>query len=183
MSDTPHPVCLIVFKSDGGQRVLALKPGNYVIGRHESVALRIPMPSVSRRHCELTCGEGTLSVTDLGSANGTFRNAQQLSARAPTELEAGDTLAIGPVQMVVQLNGQPEHIEAPAGGFDEMAETPPSGSPAIDENAPGSEVDADLDETIAKPAAGMGSLLSGDPEDSSIFDFDFDFEDDDSPKL
>ncbi len=183
MSDHPHPVCLVVFKSDGGQRVLALKPGTYVIGRHESASLRVPMPSVSRKHCELVCGVGTLKVTDLGSANGTFRNAEQLAPHEAVELEAGDTLGVGPVQMVVQINGQPERVEAPTGGFDEMADTPPTGSPAVDENAPGSEVDADLDETIAKPASGMGSLLSGDPEDSSIFDFDFDFEDDDSPKL
>ena len=182
MSENAHPVCLIAFKSDGGRRVLALKPGKYTIGRHESASLRLPFPSVSRKHCELACEGEVLTVRDLSSANGTFRNTEQIEKEQDIQLEAGDTLTVGPCRFVVQINGEPANIQPPETSIDDMLNTPPSGMPTVDENAPGSDVDSDLDETIAKPA-GMGSLLSNNPEDSSIFDFDFDFEDDDSPKL
>ena len=185
MSDNAvHPVCLVAFKSDGGRRVLALKPGRYTIGRHESAALRLPFPSVSRKHCELSCEGSVLTVRDLGSSNGTFRNAEQLPPQSDTQLEAGDTLSVGPCQFVVQINGEPANVQPPAAGVDEMLQPPPQGSPAQGgAQQQGSEVDADLDETIAKPSSGMGGLLGENPDDSSIFDFDFDFEDDDNPKL
>ncbi len=182
MSENAHPVCLVAFNSDGGRRVLALKPGKYTIGRHESAALRLPFPSVSRRHCELACEGEVLTVKDLGSANGTFRNSEQIEKQKDIQLIAGDTLTVGPCRFVVQINGEPAHIQPPEKSIDELLDTPPGGTPTVDENAPGSSVDDDLDETIAKPA-GMGSLLGDNPEDSSIFDFDFDFEDDDNPKL
>lgn len=183
MTDNAHAVCLIAFKADGGRRVLALKPGKYTIGREKaSVALHLPYPSVSRKHCELMCDGDTLMVRDMGSSNGTFRNAERIEVEKPNELHAGDTLTVGPCRFVVQINGEPANVQPPSEPIDEMLDTPPSGTPSVDESAPGSDVDADLDETIAKPA-GMGSLLAGDPEDSSIFDFDFDFEDDDNPKL
>ena len=183
MTDYVHPVCLVAFKTDGSRRVLALKPGKYTIGRHESAALRLPFPSVSRKHCELACEGEILTVRDLGSANGTFRNAEEIPEATDVQLQAGDTLSVGPCRFVVQINGEPAHIPTPdEAAVDDLLDTPPSGGPAVDESAPGSEVDADLDETVAKPA-GMKSLLGDNPEDSSIFDFDFDFEDDDNPKL
>lgn len=182
MSVAAHPVCLIAFKADGGRRVLALKPGRYTIGRDASAALRLPFPSVSRRHCELACEGTVLTVQDLGSANGTYRNAEQITPKQDTQLHAGDTLTVGPCRFVVQIEGEPANIQPPTDPIDDMLSTPPGGTPAIDDNAAGSDVDADLEDTITKPT-GMKSLLEGNPEDSSIFDFDFDFEDDDNPKL
>ena len=152
MSEHAHPVCLIAFKSDGGRRVLALKPGKYTIGRHESVSLRLPFPSVSRKHCELACEGEVLSVRDLGSANGTYRNSEQIEKERDIQLHAGDTLTVGPCRFVVQINGEPTNIQPPEDSIDDMLSTPPSGTPTVDENAPGSDVDSDLDETIAKPA-------------------------------
>ncbi len=177
---------LIVFKADGSKKTLGLKVGRYVVGRHHNASLRIPLPSVSRQHCELICEQSTLRVKDLGSANGTYRNSQRIEDEA--ELQAGDTLAVGPVQIVVQINGEPAQVDAPAGGGGDvdMEATPPAGSPTVadssDDDSGASHADTDLDETIARET-GMGSLLKGNAEDSSVFDFDFDFEDDENPKL
>lgn len=50
---------------------------------------------ISGLHCSLTASEGALSVTDLGSTNGTFVNDEALAPNAPRTLEAGDRVRIG----------------------------------------------------------------------------------------
>src|SRR5690349_25071138 len=49
-----------------GQRV--------IVGTHESCALALGDPTVSRFHCELAVGDGAVVVRDLGSKNGTRIN-------------------------------------------------------------------------------------------------------------
>jgi pSer/pThr/pTyr-binding forkhead associated (FHA) protein len=51
--------------------------------------------TVSGQHCILTLKGGQLFVTDNGSTNGTFVNGQRLEARQPTELQDGDELELG----------------------------------------------------------------------------------------
>lgn len=174
-------VTLVIFAPNGASKKIPVKPGRYVVGRHESATLRIPHPQVSRQHCELTIGETDISVKDLKSSNGTFRNHQRVEASG---LEAGDFVAIGPFSIGVQVDGQPANLkpaapEAPKrSARDAMAETPPAGQPAV---APHDTDDPDKTVTTkAPPSIKSGSKLS--PDDSSVFDFDFDFEDSDKGK-
>ena len=46
----------------------------------------------------------TVRVEDLGSSNGTYRNGERVQQ---AELAAGDTLQIGPVVFVLQVDGFP----------------------------------------------------------------------------
>ncbi|MBL0927284.1 MAG: FHA domain-containing protein [Phycisphaerales bacterium] len=179
-------VKLVIFRPDGTRKDITLKPGRYVVGRNQDANLRIPLPSVSRKHCEISYSAGKLEAKDLGSSNGTYCNHARITT---VSLKAGDVLGIGPCLMTVQINGQPELIEPPAhvGGADDASmATPPAGSNAIVEGG-GAKPGAggkpfDPDETVTK-GPGMGSIVPpGSREDSSIFDFDFDFEDDDKPK-
>jgi pSer/pThr/pTyr-binding forkhead associated (FHA) protein len=170
-------VTLLVFAPNGKSRAIPLKPGRYVIGRHESATLRIPHPQVSRQHCEITIDPASISIRDLKSSNGTFRNQQKIDVGT---LEAGDFIALGPFQLGVQINGQPANMKPPAPEAakpaDALAETPPAGAPAL----AGHETD-DPEKTLAKAAMpSIKSKLS--PDDSSVFDFDFDFEDDNKAK-
>lgn len=170
-------VTLLVFAPNGKSRAIPLKPGRYVIGRHESATLRIPHPQVSRQHCELTIDPASISVRDLKSSNGTFRNQQKIEAGT---LEAGDFIALGPFQLGLQIDGQPSNLKPPAPEVskpaDAMAETPPAGGAALG----GHETD-DPEKTLAKAALpSIKSKLTSD--DSSVFDFDFDFEDDNKAK-
>lgn len=173
-------VTLLVFAPNGKSRAIPLKPGRYVIGRHESATLRIPHPQVSRQHCEITVDPSSISVRDLKSSNGTYRNHQKIDAGT---LEAGDFIALGPFQLGVQVNGQPANLKPPAPPAaeaakpaDALAETPPAGNAALSAH----ETD-DPEKTIAKAALpSIKNKLSSD--DSSVFDFDFDFEDDNKAK-
>ena len=59
---------------------------------------------VSRRHAEITQhGADDTSLTDPGSANGTFVNGQRLAPQTPYTLHNGDRIDVGGVRLVFQL--------------------------------------------------------------------------------
>jgi len=98
---------LVLFKKDGSTKVFTLPGSVTVIGRRQSCDFCIPLMIVSRRHCELSQDGDQLLVRDLGSRNGTFLNGQQVSQGY---INPGDSLRIGPVVFVVQINGDPHGI-------------------------------------------------------------------------
>jgi pSer/pThr/pTyr-binding forkhead associated (FHA) protein len=176
-------VKLVVFKPNGARKDITLSPGRYLIGRQKDAQLRLPLPSVSRHHCEVVHEGEDLRVRDLGSSNGTFCNDERLEAER--SLRAGDVLAVGPCRFTVQIDGEPA-LEAPAPAppppAPDLSETPPAPA-AAPASAAMDDDDSDLDETVTK-STGLGSLLGdGITEESSVFDFDFDFEEDDNPQL
>jgi len=95
--------------ADGASREIPLKTLPVVLGRGEECKLRIPIPAVSRRHCEIRIEDDELVVKDLKSANGTYVNGMKVLSR---ELVPGDLLALGSVVFVVRLNGHPKTIDA-----------------------------------------------------------------------
>jgi pSer/pThr/pTyr-binding forkhead associated (FHA) protein len=97
-------VVLVMFKSDGSRRSFSLHKQTTVVGRREDCDVRIPLGEISRKHCRLIREGDELKVEDLGSSNGTFINGQRVQAAT---LNAGDTVQIGPVVFVVQLDGVP----------------------------------------------------------------------------
>jgi pSer/pThr/pTyr-binding forkhead associated (FHA) protein len=99
-------VLLVMFRDAGNHRPFAVSKPQTVIGRREDCDLRIPVNDVSRKHCRLLMDEvDGLRVEDLGSSNGTFVNGQRVQIQ---ELNAGDTLQVGPVAFVVQIDGVPD---------------------------------------------------------------------------
>ena len=102
---------LVLLRKNGANRAFPL-PGNVtVIGRRHECDLRIPLPTVSRRHCQLTLDGDTIELRDLGSTCGTFVNDERVDGEMT--VRAGDCLRIGPVTFVCQIDGKPEHIEPP----------------------------------------------------------------------
>lgn len=101
-------VVLVMFK-DGKRRDFPLSKSKMIIGRKPDCELRIPTGDVSRQHCEIEVEGDELTVRDLGSSNGTYVNGKRI---AETTLEAGDELRVGPVQFVVQIDGDPQNIDA-----------------------------------------------------------------------
>jgi pSer/pThr/pTyr-binding forkhead associated (FHA) protein len=97
-------VVLVMFRPDGQRRSFSVVRDMTVIGRREDCDLRIPLGDVSRKHCRLIKDGEALRVEDLGSSNGTFRNGTRVQQ---SELEAGDTLQVGPVVFVLQVDGVP----------------------------------------------------------------------------
>jgi S-DNA-T family DNA segregation ATPase FtsK/SpoIIIE len=78
-----------------------LLPGDIrTIGRAAGAQFVVDAPLVSRVHCRLTLSpEGTLTVEDLGSTNGTYVNGRRVEH--PTSLQPADTLKVGRVEFEV----------------------------------------------------------------------------------
>ncbi|MCA3006495.1 MAG: FHA domain-containing protein [Phycisphaerales bacterium] len=171
-------VSLVMVRADGSSREFKLERDTTVIGRDEHARLRIPLPSVSRRHCELKHDGDEVTVTDLGSANGTFVNGQKAKT---AELSPGDLLAVGPVVFVVRIDGFPCDIDAKdayaAGLVAAASEDGRPGIPAAGRTSPPKP-------PAAAPPAPRKSLLDDDDDNDVnisqlLKDLDFDDDDDD----
>lgn len=101
-------VVLAMFKSDSSRRDFPVKPDGFVIGRKNTCDLRIPLSSVSRKHCELKVVDGQVLLRDAGSSNGTYHNNIRVTEAV---LAAGDELVVGPVVFTVVIDGQPEQLK------------------------------------------------------------------------
>jgi len=101
-------VQLVMFKSDGSRRDFPLTRDRIIIGRTNEVGLRIPLSSVSRKHCEIAIEGNVLRLRDLGSSNGTLHNNVRVKE---AELSAGDRIEVGPVVFIVVIDGQPAEVE------------------------------------------------------------------------
>ncbi len=66
-------------------------PGALEVGR-EAAGIRLPDPNASRRHAILAPSTGGVTVSDLGSTNGTFVNGQRVQQQ---EARAGDVVKFG----------------------------------------------------------------------------------------
>jgi len=75
---------------------------NVVIGRG-STDLQIQSAAVSRQHAALNGTAGALTVTDLGSNNGTLINGVPCLEGEIMYVEAGDTLMLGDTRFTVEL--------------------------------------------------------------------------------
>jgi pSer/pThr/pTyr-binding forkhead associated (FHA) protein len=97
-------VVLVMFRPDGERRSFSVVRDMTIIGRREDCDLRIPLGDISRKHCRLIKDGDVIRVEDLGSSNGTYRNGTRVQQ---SELTAGDTLQVGPVVFVLQVDGVP----------------------------------------------------------------------------
>ena len=128
---------LVLLKKNQSSKVFPLSSPVTVIGRRSSCDLRIPLTSVSKKHCKLTYENGTVKILDLGSKNGTHLNGKPVTEDV---LKPGDHIGIGPLSFLCQIDGQPANLEDTAGiepeqpaiDFEELTET---AEEAIDEDA------------------------------------------------
>jgi pSer/pThr/pTyr-binding forkhead associated (FHA) protein len=85
------------------------------IGRHASNDICIPEQHVSRQHAVINYRSGMFVLTDLGSANGTFLNDQQVAQ--PLPLVAGDVIRLYvPILQFSALVSDDERREAERNG-------------------------------------------------------------------
>jgi predicted component of type VI protein secretion system len=101
-------VSLVMVTSDGKSKEFPLGKLPVHIGRGEDCKVRVPLPSVSRKHCELLIEDDEFAVKDLGSSNGTYVNGERVRSH---ELVPGDLLALGPCVFVVRIDGHPKEID------------------------------------------------------------------------
>lgn len=83
------------FRLIWGDREIALRPGENVIGRDDAAALWIDDALVSRRHARIVVDETGAVLEDLGSKNGTSVEGVGLSE--PANLQDGNRVGFGQV--------------------------------------------------------------------------------------
>lgn len=110
----PSPAGLGPSTDDGPRRVLAgflysfqddtygkhwvLHDGDNLVGRAEtSVKCDVPVAhgTTSTRHASITCNNGTVTVNDMKSTNGTYVNGRRIDPNVPTPLNDGDKIRFG----------------------------------------------------------------------------------------
>ena len=109
-----------------------LEPGEHELGSNPQCVIRLGHPTVSRRHATLTVDGAGVTVTDLGSSNGTRRNGARIAG--PTTIQPGDRLRFGSVEARLVEVGEADlevavELAADDGPEPELrgaAETPPS---------------------------------------------------------
>lgn len=178
-------VTLIAVQPDGSTRPVRMKRARLIVGRKPDCDIRIPVPSVSREHCEIVLEDGKLKVRDLGSSNGTYVNRERVQE---SELGPGSMLGVGPAVFVVTIDGNPAHIDGKAALASGKAPEPVAAAPApkARPSTPSAPAGAKAPGRAAKPAAPKeeddDELGSANLDDSSVSDFDFDLLDDDDEK-
>ena len=90
----PAPTAGALFQiRDGeGERTVRIPGTVATIGRLPECEIVVHDPGASRRHAQIRLEEGTYTVTDLGSTNGTMLNGQIVQTRG---LVDGDRIRIG----------------------------------------------------------------------------------------
>ncbi len=117
--ETPSPELI----ETGSGRRFALKPGANMVGR-ENCDVLLMDPTVSRRHARIDVGPGGVSVTDLGSSNGTQVDAKRLEAQQPAAAVENAALKFGNTSFTIV------GITVTAKGFlPSAAPAPPAGEP------------------------------------------------------
>lgn len=157
-------VKLVMFRPNGQRKDFPLMNPVTVIGRGENCDLRVPLVSVSRRHCELRMQGPALKVRDLASSNGTYVNNGRVTE---VDLRAGDRLAVGPIVFTLQVDGRPEEIKPVKTKGQKLAEAGKSSEVEVDADIvaqPGASAMADADEDV-DPIAALEALASQTPED------------------
>jgi hypothetical protein len=82
----------LVIRGDGGERTVTLTSQTVTIGRMSECDVVLPDKGASRKHAQLRYRDGSWTLTDLGSTNGTRLNGQTIQSR---ELSDGDKVTIG----------------------------------------------------------------------------------------
>ncbi len=83
---------LIVLAGENVGQMIRLSGSEVVLGRGENAHVRIGDDNISRRHARLFQVEGKMRIEDLGSANGTRVNGQEITQRP---LVDGDKIQLG----------------------------------------------------------------------------------------
>jgi len=83
------------------------------VGRGTDNDLTLAFPTVSTHHARVLADSSGCRIVDLGSANGTFVNGQELPVKEERVLHNGDEVQIGPFTLVFSGAGAPVGVVRP----------------------------------------------------------------------
>jgi len=80
--------------------------GILTIGRSSQCDIEVDDRSISRRHAILSVGE-TVTIEDVGSANGTFVRGVRIPSGSPAVISVGELVVLGSANIILQRRAQP----------------------------------------------------------------------------
>ena len=95
--------------TDAG-RETGLQPGENIVGRDPSAAVRIDDPTVSRHHARIVVDETGARLDDLDSKNGTFLEGK--AVRRPVQLKSGAIVKFGSVVLTFRTYSPVDSTES-----------------------------------------------------------------------
>ncbi len=90
----------VIEGAKAGSKV-AVKKDRFLIGRSPKCQLCAASTAVSRKHCAIMRHDAKVTITDLGSRNGTLVNGKKITEEV--ELSSGDELTVGPLKFMVTI--------------------------------------------------------------------------------
>ena len=91
-----------VLKGSSAGKEVKIPVPECVIGRSGDCHLRPKSDAISRRHCVIRVEDGTVTLTDFGSKNGTYVNERRVEGHMV--IKSGDKLRIGPLAFEVMID-------------------------------------------------------------------------------
>ena len=150
-------VRLVMFKENGERKDFPLGEGITFVGRQEDCDLRIPLADISRKHAQLIIQEGTVTIRDMGSSNGTYVNNQRVSEQ---DLGPGDHIVMGPVVFTLQIDGTPELIRPVKTRVEERQPETPAAPPGEADASAATEVSVIDEEDLFGEASADGDPIT-----------------------
>lgn len=95
-------VKLKVIGGKNDSREITIAVPEFIIGRGDEAHLKPGSDLISRTHCSLKVENGSVTIADLGSRNGTYVNGVKLEG--PHQARSGDTLRVGRLQFEVMID-------------------------------------------------------------------------------
>ncbi|MCA9829746.1 MAG: FHA domain-containing protein [Dehalococcoidia bacterium] len=91
----------------GASGVIAPSDHALLVGRDADCDIVLDHPAISRKHARLgsPAKDGSRLIEDLGSANGTFVEGNQVMPGAPAVAAPGSSVRVGPLTLEVQAGG------------------------------------------------------------------------------
>ena len=90
---------LAILQGPDKGRTVEVDQDTVLVGR-DSPDLPLSDNTISRRHAEMQCENGTWRIKDLNSANGTYVNGVKMAGSQPTQLKQGDQIRCGTTLLV-----------------------------------------------------------------------------------
>jgi hypothetical protein len=101
------PFCWLVYKEGR----VALREGDYLVGRHPGSVVPIDASTVSRNHARIVILGGRAVITDLGSMNGTYVGGARV--QGPVTLRDGDCIFLGSLPLTLRVPDPTDEIILP----------------------------------------------------------------------
>jgi anti-anti-sigma regulatory factor len=104
---------LIVVEGRAAGSLVELRGPVFLIGCDPDCHHRPRDPAVAPRHCQLSVGEASLAIRDLGSSQGTYLNGLRIAADCSARVRPGDRIRVGETVYEVALGAGMRGEEAP----------------------------------------------------------------------